>query len=834
MNDGAIRRVMPGADHAAAAPAGEWARVARPRDGGLRPLPFEVLRHAGAGRREAALATLDQLFGMRGRFHAYPLLLDMVLGTQAWHAAGSVFVLGDEPLPPALRCHFDEAVAQCGAFLGLPAPCMLLQLRAETRDLHLTIESFPGLSVMRLSTLSPGYPDGLRAVQYHEVAHCFLTCGVRLLDEGLAHFFASRFAGADLPAARPDVLPPMRVLLSRAADAMFGVSADGNLDVYLSACRAGADLLEAVHARSGAEGIVRLFAAVARAAGEAHIVHLVEQATGKVFPAARQPESGSDAGWGGEAGAGLDGQGHGAIVPVAAAATGQNGAGLCQAALEATFAAWTSKDPARLDAAIAALDGVALHQSPALLDSALGARLNRALLQATGGAPPTAAQLAQLDVLMQSADCLPQGRMLLWRGTRAMLAILLARPNVIKVAVAGQQAFDAFNKAAQLIPDDPDLLVQHAALLLHAPPNYGGDRDLGVAKLRQAMHNPVYREHARQVLLEYGIETAAEPAAPVTATVEAAATAPMPPARAPSGAVAPPVLELRGVVLRLSPAFTLRPGSLTLRRGERVALVGRNGAGKSMLLETVLGLRKPGQGDVVLRLGDRQGGDAAMRRHIGGLLQGYDLPGQTRVSEMMALHQAMYRRGEPAVARALGMDELRACYWKQLSRGQKQRVMLWMALAHVPELAVLDEPTLGLDEWFARALRDLLAGLPLTLLMISHAAADLPGMDRICCMEQGSIVAEGTLDALMAGRVGRHKGTLRGPLSDAAWQALGALPGLVRPPRRRGDGWEVFGGDGFDHAFRQFIEQQRIASFSLEPVSVDDFLADATQSGHSA
>lgn len=782
MNDRAIRLSEMAGQGAAAASAAATAS--------LRQGVSDVLRLAAVGEREAALAALDALFGLRGRFHAYPLLLDMATGRQSWRQCGALWLEGATVLPSTMQANFDDAIAQCRQFLGLPAPCILLQCRPETRDLHLTMESFPGLAVMRLSTLSPGYPDDMRAVQFHEVAHCFLTCGVRLLDEGLAHLFAARYAGATLPEADLALLPPVRALLSRSADNMFGESADSELRVYQSACRVGADLVAAIHAQGGAEHIVRLFAAVARATSDAQIVRLVEQACGQQFPVPERRGGPSSA--------------HSALI---------------DSARQAVFTAWSNKQPADTDQAIAALDAEDIYGEPALLDSLVGTLINRALLQVNFAEAPGAAQLARLDQLLAAAaDCLPQGRLWLWRGTRAILAILLARPNIIKVAAAGQQALECFGKAVQLIPDDPDLLVQHASLLLHAPAAFGGDRDLGVSKLRQAMRNPVYREHARQVLLEYGIETPAqEAAAPAPAALPSEAAA----------AQAPVLLEMRDVSLRLSSVFTLRPGPLAVRRGERVAFIGRNGSGKSMLMEALLGLRQPEQGDIALHLGDPRA--PATRQRIGGLLQGYDMPGQTRVSEMMALHQAMYQRTAPEVTRALGLAELRDRYWQQLSRGQKQRLMLWMALAHVPELAILDEPSLGLDEWFARSLRELLASLPLTLLMISHAPADLQGMDRVCCMDDGRIVAEGRLDVLMAHRLGHYKGVLRQPLTDEALQALQALPGLVRAPAQREGAWELFGREGFDQAFRRYIDQQRITSFSLEPVSVEDFLADVTQ-----
>ncbi|MFC5475539.1 ATP-binding cassette domain-containing protein [Paraherbaspirillum soli] len=754
----------------------------------LRSTAFDLLRHAAAGQREQAQAVLEQLFSLRGRFPSYPLLQDIVAGKQPCRQSGALFVLGEQPLTAVMQRNFDDAIAQCQAFLGLPVPCILLQCKAESRDLHLTIESFPGLALLRLSTLSPGFPDDLRQVQFHEIAHCFVTCGVRLLDEGLAHLFASRFAGASLPAANLDLLPSMRALLSRSSDSMFGESVDSNVDVYRSACRVGADLLESIFALGGAERITRLFADVARASSEAHIVHLVEQASGQSFPA-----------------------------PITSGAPNAAQAELIAQARAAMFTAWINKNPADLDHSIQQLEAEAVFSEPALLDSLIGAQLNRALLQVNFATKPSREQEAHLDMLLKAAECLPPGRLWLWRGTRAILAILLARPNIIKVASAGQQAINAFNKAVQLIPNDPDLLVQHASLLMNAPAEYGGDRDLGVSKLRQAMQDPVYREHARHILIEYGVEQAdpAEEAVEQTAEV------------APPVVDAPPLIEVAGLELKFSPAFTLQPGPFTLKRGEKIALVGRNGSGKSMLMETLLGLRQPDRGTIQLHLSDAsQQHSVDRRQQIGGLLQGADFPAKIKVREIMALHQAIYTRTEAAVTRALGLEELAERFWQQLSRGQKQRVMLWLALSHVPQLAFLDEPSLGLDEWFLRALRELLAKLPISLLIISHIPSDLLGMDRILCLDGGKIVAEGSLAELMTRRVGSYKGQVRQALSPESELALQALPDLVQPPRQRDGVWEMYGSQGFDKTFRHFIDQHRVTSFSLETASVEDFLAD--------
>jgi ABC-type multidrug transport system ATPase subunit len=774
----------------------------------LRDAAGAVLRLAAAGDSEGAAQALERLFALRGRFHAYPVLQDMLAGRRNWRACGSVHVLGADVPPPALLRNFDEAVSACAAFLGLPPPCILLQCVPSERDMHLTMESLPGLAMVRLSTRSEGYGEGLRAVVFHEVAHCFLTCGVRLLDEGLAQLFANRFGGATPLPQRPELAPPLRAMLSRDGEAMFGASAGGSVDAYRAACRLGADLLEAVDARGGAQAIVSLFRAVSRAATDARIAELAEQASGMPIPEAST------------AGTETDG------------AAGARHAALIAQVQQAIFAAWSSKRADELSAGIALLEAEPVFNQPALLDALLSARLNQALLQVHGGARLAAEQEAGIDALLKAADILPAGRQWLWRGVRAILAILLAQPNIIKVATAGQNALHAFGKAQELIAGDPDLLIHHASLLLHAPPNYGGDRDRGAGMLREAMQHPLYRAHAREMLLDNGIDPgdeaiaiAASPAA-VPAAAEGDADLPHADAHAAGDGPAAVALEARGLELRLPSGFTLNPGDLTLRKGERVAIVGPNGSGKTILLETLLGLRTPDSGKIQLAIGDPR--NAKVRQQLGGLLQSADLPGQMRISEIMTMHETVYTRTEPAVTRALGMEELRSRFWQQLSRGQKQRVMLWLALSHVPELALLDEPSLGLDEWHARALRELLAGMPTTVLQISHIPADLLGMDRILCMEKGRLVDGGTLDELQARRVGRFKARIGQALTGEAEQAMHALPALVRAESGQG-GWRLQGAQGFDAGFRRFIDQHTIAHFSLEASTIEDFLADLTK-----
>jgi ABC-type multidrug transport system ATPase subunit len=737
----------------------------------------------------AASTALHGLHGLRGQFPGYGLLREIAQGRMPFVRFGPVVLAGESPKAVGLVQDFQAAVDTCAGWLGLPAPIIVLQRLADQRYLHYTLPCLPGLAIIRLSGQIQGRTDGLRAIVFHEVAHCFLNCGVRLLDEGLAHYFAGHFAGIELTIA-PERLPSIRSVLTRRSDAMFGELGHGISDAYQAACVVGAQLVEAVLAKVGVPGLLRLFGAAAEASSDAELVALVESVLGEPLPRS-QPSAVLD----------------------------ENQAALVNQVRQAIFEAWRTKVASDLDGAIAALDAADFMSSQGLLDSMISASINRALLAVNAGEPLQEQELARIDAMMREGACLPMGRQQLWRGCRAVLTIAMVRPNPIKVATAGQQAVQAFKQAAELIPDDPDLLVHHATLLINAPEQYGGDRDLGVSKLRQAMALPEYRNHAARILEKYGVvvEASIEEPSP------SAAGAAQKPVR--SFAHAPVLLATRSLELALGNTFRLQPGDFTLHAGERVGIVGRNGSGKTMLLETLLGLRNPTAGQVELTLP----GHGDIRHRLGGLLQGADLPADIKVQEIMRMHEVMYAVTDGQAAQALGMQELRHRPWKQLSRGQKQRVLLWLAFAHRPALALLDEPSLGLDEWHGRALRQLLESSDAGIVLISHHAADLAAMDRVLCMDGGRVYDQGTMAELVERHVGRFKATLRQTIGDEARTALAGLPGLRGEPLVADNRWTLYGGDGFDAAFRDFIERFRLSAFSLEATGVEDFLAEVSR-----
>lgn len=200
--------------------------------------------------------------------------------------------------------------------------------------------------------------------------------------------------------------------------------------------------------------------------------------------------------------------------------------------------------------------------------------------------------------------------------------------------------------------------------------------------------------------------------------------------------------------------------SLDIRAGERVALVGPNGAGKSTLLRALVGTIGPRAGIVRLAGDDVAGLDrAAISRRIAVVPQLVALPFATRVEEVVALgrlpHEDPLRGHRPsdraAVAAAIervGVGHLLGRDARELSLGERQLVLIALAVAQSAPLLLLDEPTVHLDLRHQVEAMELLIDLNerdgTTILAVLHdlglAAHFFP---RIVVIDHGRIAADG-------------------------------------------------------------------------------------------
>jgi ABC-2 type transport system ATP-binding protein len=215
------------------------------------------------------------------------------------------------------------------------------------------------------------------------------------------------------------------------------------------------------------------------------------------------------------------------------------------------------------------------------------------------------------------------------------------------------------------------------------------------------------------------------------------------------------VIEVSDLTRRFGARTALASVSLSLPRGAVYGLVGANGAGKTTLIKHILGLLRAESGSVRVFGLDPVAEPASVLSRIGYLSEEHDLPGWMRVGELMRYSRAFYPAWDIAYA-----EELRQAFAldvsariKDLSKGQKARAGLLVALAYRPELLVLDEPSSGLDPIVRRdilgAVMRTIAGEGRTVLFSSHLLDEVEQVaDHVTLISQGKIALSAPLSAV--------------------------------------------------------------------------------------
>jgi putative ABC transport system ATP-binding protein len=203
--------------------------------------------------------------------------------------------------------------------------------------------------------------------------------------------------------------------------------------------------------------------------------------------------------------------------------------------------------------------------------------------------------------------------------------------------------------------------------------------------------------------------------------------------------MAEPVIDLRDVSKSYDDGPPALAGlSLTVSRGDALAVLGPSGSGKSTLLNLIAGLDKPTAGTVTVDGVRVDGlGEAASARYrrarVGMVFQFFNLLDDLTVADNVALpaqlggvSRAAARNRTAELLEALGIDRFAATYPGRLSGGQRQRVAVARALVNRPALLLADEPTGALDTASGRDVRDLLTALNRdgqTIVLVTHDLA---------------------------------------------------------------------------------------------------------------
>lgn len=225
-----------------------------------------------------------------------------------------------------------------------------------------------------------------------------------------------------------------------------------------------------------------------------------------------------------------------------------------------------------------------------------------------------------------------------------------------------------------------------------------------------------------------------------------------------------PVLDLRGVDVRLSGRLILDGVSLSVGDGEFTGLIGANGAGKTTLLKAILGLIEADAGEVLIAGRPRSGGRTGVRAagrspEVGYVPQKIDLDPDVplRARDLVGLGIDGHRLGlsRRSAARSQAVEEALAVVGAEafadarvgrLSGGEQQRVMIAHAIVGQPRLLLLDEPLANLDISSVNDIVSVLARISsqqgVAILMSAHDMNPLlPVMDRIAYMADGRVVA---------------------------------------------------------------------------------------------
>lgn len=216
-----------------------------------------------------------------------------------------------------------------------------------------------------------------------------------------------------------------------------------------------------------------------------------------------------------------------------------------------------------------------------------------------------------------------------------------------------------------------------------------------------------------------------------------------------------PVIHVSELTRRFGANTALDSVSLSLPRGAVYGLVGSNGAGKTTLIKHILGLLKAESGSVHVFGIDPVLDPVGVLSRIGYLSEANDLPGWMRVDELIRYSRAFYPGWNDAYA-----EELRQTFAldpeakiKNLSKGQKARAGLLIALSYRPDLLVLDEPSSGLDPIVRRdilgAIIRTIADDGRTVLFSSHLLDEVEQVaDHVTMISRGKIVLSAPLTVI--------------------------------------------------------------------------------------
>jgi ABC-2 type transport system ATP-binding protein len=286
-----------------------------------------------------------------------------------------------------------------------------------------------------------------------------------------------------------------------------------------------------------------------------------------------------------------------------------------------------------------------------------------------------------------------------------------------------------------------------------------------------------------------------------------------------------PVIDVRELSRTYKNKIALDSVSLSVPKGCVFGLLGESGAGKTTLIRHLIGLLRPQHGTVRVLGKDPVHDPEGTLGRIGYLSEDRDLPGWMRVDELMRYTRGLYPHWDDAFAAELRekFDLTPEQRVKTLSKGQKAKAGLLCALAHRPELLILDEPSSGLDPVVRRhilsAVMRNVAHEGRTVLFSSHLLDEVERVaDYVAVIHRGKLVLCDTLPNIL----GSHK-----HLHVEFPKPLSVAPKLEGALHCEGDGaaWRVLCDGQSDAVRRQLAAAGARVVQETQPTLEDIFVA---------
>ncbi len=772
-------------------------------------------------RARKGIAIFEQL-GIRAA--VYPLLRDILAGTKKLSESQGMFFVRDaaavsQALPTEALEQMVSARAGAMQMLERESPLLVFVLVPTFGQFALTIRDLPGCALIRLPIDSP-FDEGMLRILWHEMGHAFLLSRNRFLDEGWAAWFERYGARVEhwQESARSALaqVSPQNMSLTNLLGESFSRAlqfeshfTDGpeRQAVYLK----GALLIDQIVTELGAPVLSQLFADIYTDPGLGHADKCFKRYLGCDVAA-------------------LEAR---LVVP-------------SRMAEHTPRASERFPTSAEVLAARAANDLVSLEEfvthSPAFAAATTYSAAQRIEMQLSmltalieQGPQPEKEQLQELNAIADSfmpyADSASRYALL----GRALLCQIRYSDSVFERAMKAGRAKEMFDAATGLDADEPDALIGLAILLIHTPPQFGGDLAAGLDLLRKvATRKDAHGEIAYRILSKL------VSAPPIASPADKQSTALLTetPTETPSVNIGDtPLLLIVELEAKISESFSLRLEKLVVRAGEIVCLLGPNGAGKSVCLDACLGLtastakRHELCSETIVNWRRRP----EVRKALGASLQRSLFDRDFKVKEVLALVGAAYGQVDRELVNQFGITEFSSQSYGSLSTGQRQRVNLLIALHPEAKLLLLDEPTLSLDEWFARSLPKLLlsrAARGAGVLLVSHDERMLKLADRVLLLAGGAICAEGSPEKLQTQFLADFRMEVQAD-SDVEWLRLfppDSLPMLLRRPKSL----VMFGDDTAHQRFLRAVEDLHPSGYTVRHSRVEDLLEVAAGFAHAS